>query len=209
MPPIIQSLLETDLYKFTMWQAMLHRHPATQAEYTFVCRNQSAYPLAELVNDVQSEIDHLCSLSFTADELKYLASLRYMKSDFIDFLRIFRFQREFISVKADGATLKIVACGPQVHVMGFEIFVLAIVNELYFRRFDRQASEAEGRQRLKQKVVRLKQFSEEAPCLYPFEFFDFGVRRRFSGTWQREVVSTLKEQIPQYFVGPAKPLQPA
>ena len=48
MPPVIQNLLYTDLYKFTMWQTMLHRHPQTQAEYTFVCRNATAYPLAEL-----------------------------------------------------------------------------------------------------------------------------------------------------------------
>ena len=47
--PIIHSLLDTDLYKFTMWQAMLHRHPQTQAEYRFACRNATAFPLAGLV----------------------------------------------------------------------------------------------------------------------------------------------------------------
>ena len=40
--PVISSLLDTDLYKFTMWQALLHRHPQTQAEYRFVCRNTPA-----------------------------------------------------------------------------------------------------------------------------------------------------------------------
>ena len=133
-PAVIQSLLETDLYKFTMWQAMLHRHPQTQAEYTFVCRNETAFPLAELADEVSRELDHLCSLRFQPDELAFLGALRYIKSDFIDFLRIFQFQREFIEVKASGETLEVVARGPQVHVMGFEIYVLAIVNELYFRR---------------------------------------------------------------------------
>ena len=49
--PVLSSLLETDLYKLTMWQALLHRHPATQAEYRFVCRNPqaAAFPLAEFV----------------------------------------------------------------------------------------------------------------------------------------------------------------
>ncbi|MEO7057421.1 MAG: nicotinate phosphoribosyltransferase, partial [Caldimonas sp.] len=99
MRPVITSLLDTDLYKFTMWQAMLHRHPQTQAEYTFVCRNTPAYPLAELVPDIDRELDSLCSLAFQPDELSYLSSLRFIRSDFVDFLRIFHFQRDFISAR--------------------------------------------------------------------------------------------------------------
>src|SRR5687768_5059391 len=118
MRPVIDSLLETDLYKFTMWQTLLHRHPETRAEYTFVCRNEPAYPLAELAADVNAQLDHLCSLPFREDELAYLGGLRFIKSDFIDFLRIFRFQRRFIEVATEGPLLRIVARGPQVHVMG-------------------------------------------------------------------------------------------
>jgi nicotinate phosphoribosyltransferase len=201
MPPVITSLLDTDLYKFTMWQAMLHRHPQTQAEYTFVCRNRSAYPLAELQAEVERELDQLCSLAFRPEELAYLRGLRFMKSDFVDFLRIFRFQRDFISVRANGPALEIVATGPQVHVMAFEIFVLAIVNELYFRRFDRAAAIEQGRRRLQAKIGRLDAFGQEPPRRHPFELFDFGVRRRFAADWHREVVATLKQQVPRFFKG--------
>src|SRR5258707_604998 len=186
MQAVITSLLETDLYKFTMWQTMLHRHPETQAEYTFVCRNESAYPLAELAGDVSRELDRLCELTFKADELAYLGALRFIKSDFVDFLRIFRFQRDFIEVRTNGPTLEVIARGPQVHVMGFEIYVLAIVNELYFRRFDAAPALVEGRKRLDDKIALLRSFEREAQRAHPFEFFDFGVRRRFSGAWQRE-----------------------
>jgi nicotinate phosphoribosyltransferase len=201
MTPIITSLLDTDLYKFTMWQTMLHRHPQTRAEYSFVCRNQSEYPLAELLADVDTQLDHLCALSFAPDELAYLRGLRFIKSDFVDFLRIFRFQREFIEARAAGDSLEIVARGPQVHVMAFEIFVLAIVNELYFRRFDRNAAIAEGRHRLQEKIALLQVFSQEPPLRNPFEFFDFGVRRRFAADWQREVVTTLKRDASRFFKG--------
>ncbi|SAI19941.1 nicotinate phosphoribosyltransferase [Bordetella ansorpii] len=201
MQPVIQSLLDTDLYKFTMWQAMLHRHPATQAEYTFVCRNRPAYPIAELARDVQRELEHLCSLSFQPDELAYLSELRYIKSDFIDFLRIFRFQRSFIDVRANGDDLRIVARGPQVHIMGFEIPVLAIVNELYFRRFDTAQALAEGTRRLDAKIKQFQAFADEAPRAHPFEFFDFGLRRRYSGAWQRQVVARLQAELPRYFKG--------
>ncbi|HEX5684363.1 MAG TPA: nicotinate phosphoribosyltransferase [Ideonella sp.] len=201
MQPVIQSLLDTDLYKFTMWQTMLHRHPQTQAEYTFVCRNAPAYPLAELLADVERQLDHLCSLSFAPTELAYIGSLRFIKPDFVDFLRIFRFQRSFIEAKADGERLSIIASGPQVHVMGFEIYVLAIVNELYFRRLAQPDTLAEGRRRLTEKIDLLRAFGSEPPRRHPFELFDFGLRRRFSGDWQREVVATFKREVPQYFKG--------
>ena len=201
MPPIISSLLDTDLYKFTMWQAMLHRHPQTQAQYEFVCRSTPEFPLAELLPEVEAELDALCSLSFAKDELAYLASLRFIKSDFIDFLRIFRFQRAFIQARAVGDTLQIVAQGPQVHVMGFEIYVLAIVNELYFRRFDAAAALCEGRARLARKLARLQVLGSVAHRRHPFEMFDFGVRRRFSGAWQREVVQRFATDTPQWFKG--------
>ena len=201
MEPVITSLLDTDLYKFTMWQTMLHRHPQTQAEYRFVCRNQPAYPLTELLDEVNAELDALCALSFTEDELRYLGGLRYIKSDFVDFLRIFRFQRGFIQAFAEGDQLRIVAKGPQVHVMAFEIFVLAIVNELYFRRFDRTSAEVEGRRRLEAKIATIEAFVQQPALRHPFELFDFGVRRRFSRPWQREVVQAFSARLPQVFKG--------
>ncbi|MDP3822745.1 MAG: nicotinate phosphoribosyltransferase [Burkholderiales bacterium] len=201
MQPVISSLLDTDLYKFTMWQTMLHRHPQTQAEYTFVCRNEPAYPLAELLPEVNQQLDHLCRLSFGPEDLAYLGGLRFIRSDFVDFLRIFHFQREFITASVVNGKLEIVANGPQVHVMAFEIYVLAIVNELYFRRFDQTTALQEGRKRLVAKIARLREFEKEPKRRHPFEFFDFGVRRRFSGDWQREVVATFKREVPQFFKG--------
>lgn len=201
MNPVVHSLLENDLYKFTMWQALLHRHPDAQTEYEFMCRNAPAYPLAALKDEVERELDHLCSLRFTEEELQYLRGLRFIKSDFVDFLSIFRFQRRFITVETDGMSLSIRASGPQVHVMAFEIYVLYIVSELYFRRFDGAALAAEAGRRLSEKIGLLRAFGREPARRHPFEFFDFGVRRRFSGAWQDDMVATLAREVPQYFRG--------
>lgn len=199
--PLITSLLDTDLYKFTMWQTMLHRHPQAHAEYRFVCRNASARPLAALASSVSAQLDALCQLRFTHEELAYLRSLRFIKPDFVDFLRLFQFQREFIEVHTRGDALEIIARGPQVHVMGFEIHVLAIVNELYFRGFDAAAALKEGRARLQAKLGGLQEFARQPAGRHPFEFFDFGVRRRYSKAWQEEVVRTLQREVPTYFKG--------
>ncbi|WP_066268954.1 nicotinate phosphoribosyltransferase [Hydrogenophaga palleronii] len=199
--PVVTSLLGTDLYKFTMLQPMLHSMPANQAEYRFVCRNQPGYPLVEILDEVERQLDHLCTLRFTEDELQYLGALRYIKSDFVDFLRIFQLQHRYIRVSADGDQLSIVAQGPQIHVMFFEIFVLAIVNEIYFRRFSTPAVLDEGRRRLHGKVALLRELGRSATRRHPFEFFDFGVRRRFSADWQEEVVATFARELPEYFKG--------
>ena len=206
--PVIKSLLETDLYKFTMLQAILHNFSGNTAQYRFVCRNQPAFPLSELVDDVNAQLDALCELRFAEDELAYLGRLRYMKGDFIQFLRLFQLHRPYITASAQGNDLSIVASGPQVHVLLFEIYVLAIVNELYFRRLKEKglgpSDLSYGRQALQAKI---SQIQRDVPPIYrlgmhkPFEFSDFGLRRRYSGAWHEEVVATLQGAVPEYFKG--------
>ena len=205
MQPVITSLLDTDLYKFTMWQAMLHRHPQTQAEYTFVCRNAPAYPLAELRPRAEPRARRALRAAASAPtSWPTCGGLRFIRSDFVDFLRIFHFQRDFISARAAPTArgLEIVASGPQVHVMAFEIFVLAIVNELYFRRFDAEAGDRRRAARASPpRSSGCASSRRSRSGATPFEFFDFGVRRRFSGEWHREVLVTLKREVPQFFKG--------
>ncbi len=200
--PIVRSLLENDLYKFTMWQALLHSHPGAQAEYSFVCRNQTAFPLAQLKEAVEAELDHLCTLSFSQEELDYLRGLRFLKSDFVDFLSVFRFQRRFIEVSTKGESLVIKAAGPVAHVMSFEIFVLYIVNELYFRRLPAGKEIIEtARQRLQEKVRMIQKHGQTNTSKHPFLFFDFGLRRRYSGEWHEEVIRTFARDVPEAFRG--------
>ena len=126
-----------------------------------------------------------------------------MKQASIDFLSVFRLQRRFITVSTKGDQLMIVAKGPQVHFMPSEIYVLAIVNELYFRRLGQVEDRvAEGRVRLQKKIARLTEALAAGPARrHPFVLSDFGVRRRYSGEWQEEVVRTLKEALPGTFTG--------
>ncbi|MEI7613740.1 MAG: nicotinate phosphoribosyltransferase [Betaproteobacteria bacterium] len=202
-PPIVRSLLENDLYKFTMWQALLHSHPGTQAEYCFVCRNTPAFPLAELKAEVEKELDRLCTMVFMQDELDYLSSLRFIKSDFVDFLSVFRFQRRFIEVRAVGEKLEVIARGPLVHVMGFEIFVLYIINELYFRRLPQEGVMNVARERLGAKIAVLKAGLGDAAVEgdFAFSLLEFGLRRRYSCAWQEEVVQRLVSELPAHFRG--------
>jgi nicotinate phosphoribosyltransferase len=199
----ISTLLDTDLYKFTMWQVMLHHNPEATGMSQFICRNTPQYPLADLVGDVREQLEHLCSLRFTEHDIGLLSTRNYIKRDFLEWLGIFRFQMKFLEVAADGEGLRIIARGPLVHVTAFEIFVLSIVNELYFRRLATPAVLVEGRRRLAAKVEHLKSFMSDPKNLrrHPYEFFDFGTRRRFSREWHDEVIATLAREVPQWFRG--------
>jgi nicotinate phosphoribosyltransferase len=199
--PIVRSLLENDLYKFSMWQALMHSHPGARAEYTFICRSKPDYPLASLAEDIDAELDNLCGMHFTQDELDYLSSLSYIKDDFVDYLTVFRFQKRFITVASDGDRLVIHAAGPLVHVMGFEIFVLYIASELYYRRFSREGLLDDARARLRKKIETMRSEPGIDDPAGPFIMFDFGLRRRYSGEWQREVVETLSKELPAQFKG--------
>jgi nicotinate phosphoribosyltransferase len=86
---IIQSLLDTDLYKFTMMQVVLHHFPGAMVEYRFKCRTPEV-DLAAHAGEIRRQIRHLCSLRFQREELDYLRGLRFMKGDFVDLLRLFQ-----------------------------------------------------------------------------------------------------------------------
>jgi len=194
---LIRSLLDTDLYKFTMMQVVLHHFPGAQVEYLFKCRTPGV-DLASHIDSIRTEISNLCKLRFEEQELAYVRGLRFMKSDFVDFLALFQFNEKYIRVEPrPDRSLDITIRGPWLHTILYEIPVLAIVSEVYFRRTQPNAALDEGRRRLREKIE-LVRTVESADDL---KISDFGTRRRFSLTWQDEIIATLKREIPQYFAG--------
>lgn len=201
---IIRSLLDTDLYKFTMLQVILHQFPQTHSVYEFRCRNkETIYPLSAIQADLEQELDELCRLRFTQDELNYLRSLRFIKSDFVDYLELFQLQRRFVQVWGDEqGRLNIRIEGPMIQAMFFEIYILAMVNELYFRRLETPAVLAEGERRLQAKLQLLKQYAaQQNPNDPPFLVSDFGTRRRYNRQWHEHVVCSFLQAEPNVFRG--------
>ena len=183
---IITSLLDTDLYKFTMMQAVLHQFPGAQVEYKFKCRSPGI-KLAPYVNEIRSEVRSLCNLHFQEDELRYLRSLRFIKSDFVDFLGLFKLNEKYINIEPlEDGSIDILIKGPWLHTILFEIPVLAIVNEVYFRNIHAVPDFVEGRRRLAEKIEQLN-FED----LQDIRIADYGTRRRFSKSWHEEVLRVL------------------
>jgi len=195
---LIQSLLDTDLYKFTMMQVVLHHFPGAQVEYKFRCRTPGV-DLRPHLEEMKAEFENLCALRFQEEELAYLRALRFMKSDFVDFLGLFQFNAKFLQAGyGEGpGEIDITIRGPWLHTILYEIPVLAIVSEVYFRRTQPRPNLDEGRRRLKAKIELVRTVEPELE----FKISDFGTRRRFSGAWQEEVLQTLKREVPEYFAG--------
>ncbi|MEY4363698.1 MAG: hypothetical protein RLZZ24_1050 [Pseudomonadota bacterium] len=187
---IITSLLDTDLYKFTMMQVVLHHFPGAQVAYRFKCRNPGV-PLAPYVQEIRDEIRQLCALQFQDAELSWLRTLRFIKSDFVDFLGLFRLNEKYIDIRAlPNGEIDIQIQGPWLHTILFEIPVLAIVNEVYFRNTQPVPDFVEGRKRLDLKIEAL-----HAERLSDLKIADYGTRRRFSKAWHEELLRVLLARL--------------
>lgn len=185
---IINSLLDTDFYKFSMLQAIIHQFPHCIAEYEFVCRNEDVRFPPEFLKELNKELDHLCSLRFTEDELSYLSKIRFFKPDFIEYLRMFQLDRNKIIATVNDGRLYIRAKGAFQSATMFEVYVLSIVNELYFRLKDKEDPFVleEGRITLENN---LNMYT--SPYNHGIKFADFGTRRRYSFAWHDEVIQYL------------------
>ncbi len=190
LEPIVTSLLDTDLYKFNMDQVIFHKHTDLIGEYCFKCRNEGIVFTKEMLAEINSQIDHLCSLRFTKAELNYLRSIRFIKRDYVEFLRLWHPIREYVHTGlTDKGELELTVTGPMFSAMQFEIYLLEIINEVYFRmHYDYAVLEASAREKLEQKI---KDFNSGK---YTFCFAEFGSRRRLSRVWQDEVVRRLSQE---------------
>jgi nicotinate phosphoribosyltransferase len=180
LAPIIISLLDTDLYKFNMNQVIFHKHTNLNGTYYFKCRNEDIKFTSEMVDEINAQIDHLCTLKFTKEELDYLRTIRFLKHDYIEFLRLWRPMRDYVScwLNNDGE-LNIEIDGPMFAAMQFEIYLLAIVNEVYFKmKYNYLDLVDSAREKL---IEKLTGFSNGK---YTFKFAEFGTRRRLSREWQ-------------------------
>lgn len=190
---IITSLLDTDLYKFTMQQLVFHRFICATVQYQFHCRSESV-DFQACFDDIKLQIAHLCSVTFSTDEIDYLRSLGFFQEDYLRFLKTFQLDFNHVELHCD-PELSIKIKGPWVNTILFETPILAIVNECFYQH-KMHALEV-ARVRLNDKLALIK----EAALSRSFQFADFGSRRRFSKVWQQEVLTTIKATIPEALLG--------
>lgn len=182
---IITSLLENDMYKFSMGQAIYHQFSDYKTTWTFKCRNTDVKFTAEMVEEIKEQIKAYCGLRFTEDELTYLENIKWIKGSYVDFLRLWQPRFEDFEITADAECgLNIETRGTWLNTSMYEIPTLAIVNEVYFRmNYDYDTLIASFKEKLEEKFTNLK-----SGKWYVGVFSEFGLRRRLSAEAQELVV---------------------
>ena len=105
---IITSLLETDMYKFSMGQTIFHQFTDYKTTWTFKCRNEDVHFTQKMVQEITEQIKAFCKLRFTEDELAYLDNIKWIKGSYVDFLRLWQPRFEDFEIGTDAP------CGLQV-----------------------------------------------------------------------------------------------
>lgn len=178
LPQIVTSLLTNDLYKWSMGQAIYHQFSGRMITQEFKCRNTDVKFTPEMVNEIKEQLDAYCDLHYKEDELQYLRNILWIKDDYVDFLRLWHPRREEIIVGMDAPCgLTIEARGSWLNVSQYEMPVLMIVNEVYFRMaYDYKVLYDSFVERLMDKYNALRNGK-----WYVGNFSGFGLRRRLSG----------------------------
>ena len=193
LPPIIHSLTETDAYKLSMGQCIFHQFNDYMTEWTFHCRNKDVTFTPDMVKEINEQINHYCSLSFTDVELQWLAiNLPWIHKDYLDYLRLWRPNRKEIMISNEtdydnGCGLSIRSYGTWLSTSMYEIAILAIVNEVYFAfTYGEDAKLAECVERTKNHIQDLIKSGNSN-----ITFSEFGLRRRYSRKFQDALVKAL------------------
>ena len=199
---IITSLLSEDAYKFSMGQAIYHQFSEYKTTWSWKCRNTDVHFTLDMVEEIKRQVRLFCELRFTEEELSYLDSIKWIKGSYVDFLRLWHPRYEDFIIGTDAPCgLTIEAQGTWLNTSMYEIPILAIVNEVYFRMsYDYDTLFSQFKRKLNEKVSALVDGTYNLGS-----FSEFGLRRRLSEEAQDLAVKMLKERNAEFkdskFVG--------
>ncbi|MFC2755515.1 MAG: nicotinate phosphoribosyltransferase [Porphyromonas pasteri] len=191
---IIQSVLDTDLYKFTTSYAYSKLYPRAYGQFRFIDRGKTTYPQG-FAEELKKELQEMSKLALTKDEASFLyRELPYLPPTYIDFVRGFRFDPEEVKVEQDAeGHLSIIAEGLLYRVTLWETPILALVSELYYKMLGAQPDMEYTERTIISKARKLAE--------HGITFSMFGMRRRFSAAIEDRVTELLKEHAAGYLFG--------
>lgn len=205
--PIIESLFQTDFYKFPMGQMIYHKHPDTIVRYEMTNRTTSV-KLANHIDlgELKEQLDNVMTLRPENSKVKALRGTneygnQMFQEDYLYFYEHdMRLPQYYLEKKSDGQLL-LGSVGPWKDVMYWEIYMLTIVTSLYMRsllkgysQFEVDAIFAKAILVLQEKIKKLQTAIEAGT---PISYSDFSTRRAAFGFWQDYIVGVMSEIFPE------------
>ncbi|TPX70057.1 nicotinate phosphoribosyltransferase [Spizellomyces sp. 'palustris'] len=185
----IDSLLDNDLYKFSMQQAVLSLYPGVNVTYQYRNRSPQEHRYTKEAYEILTKrIEALADLALTPDERTFLErKCPFFTSKYLDYLSAFRYTPKAhiqMSLSSSG-DLEIWIKGLWLDTILYEVPILALVSETYFEfvetDWDMEGQEEQAETDARQLIL--------GGC----KFTEFGTRRRRSREVQRAVVESLKK----------------
>lgn len=179
---IIKDFIDNDLYKFTTMNAIQKKFPNAEVRYKFINRGKSEFPNG-FAEELRKEVEAMQNLYLTNEAEKFIRQKCYFfEPVFIDLLKGYRYNPAEVRITQVGKTLEVEIEGLWYRTVLWEVPLMAIISELYFKLTGQKADEYELRV-----TAKAKGFRE-----IKAEFSEFGTRRRFSFEVQNRVVELLK-----------------
>jgi nicotinate phosphoribosyltransferase len=194
---IIPSLLYLDLYKLAMLQVYLEKFSTIWARFDLKVR--SDFNFAPYLSEIEHQLDLLCTLRFLPDELEYCSKIRFFKKNFINRLRGFSMDRQYIHPYIDdNGKFQCYAEGPIDQASLYEIYVLAILIEIYTRETLNEEHFKKGEEILSDNIHKIIDYSKYRL----FKYSDFSCRRAASVRWLDHIINRMSTEISSLnFVG--------
>lgn len=188
---IIKSIIENDLYKFSMSNYYQQIYPEAIGTFTFKDRKNMKFNQMFLIT-LQNEFMELDNLALTDEECEWcIENIPYIPRHYWEWLKTFRFDHNKIHSWLDKEQhLHIEVTDLMYKVTFYEIPILALVSEMYYKfnaikiaNVDTQVVEP-----LHEKIQIAKDNN--------FTFMEFGMRRRFSRDVEEKVCEILSKECP-------------
>jgi len=185
MRRIITSILDNDLYKLTMLNAVLKLYPGQQVEYTFHNRDKRDVPTAVYI-EFAKQVGYMAEIGLTLNEEIYLRQnfSQLFDEDFFEYLRNFRFNPDQVRMDYIGQDLKMTIKGTWESTILWEVVLLALLSEIFFTMTAPDTSLKQFKINTADKGETLKK--------HDIRFMEFGTRRRMSKLTQSLAISLLK-----------------
>ncbi|OCG21231.1 MULTISPECIES: nicotinate phosphoribosyltransferase [unclassified Gilliamella] len=192
LPAIITSILDTDAYKLHMQQAVFHHYPEATVVAQFRCRSDDL--LGQYADQIMHQVKLMESLALSDDEFNYLSNISFFKSDYLNWLKKWRFNSNLLTIKDEDGVLSITIEGKWLDVILWEVPLLAVISEIVHKDRSPNIGVPEALARLKDKLA---MFNEKTANMdmSGFNLMDFGTRRRYSYAVQEAVVNYLKRHF--------------